>query len=77
MSESSVFLVSLLFAAVQNRSLLTFNSSHNYVDDCFNYDLYFHHYLQFVLLMDPPSMRVEWKCITMVNGVQCVMMDGI
>ena len=23
--------------------------------------------LQFVLLMDPPSMRVEWRCITMVN----------
>ena len=22
-------------------------------------------------------MRVEWRCITMVNGVQCVMMDGI
>ena len=33
--------------------------------------------LQFVLLMDPPTMRVEWRCITMVNGVQCVMMDGI
>ena len=33
--------------------------------------------LQFVLLMDPLSMRVEWRCITMVNGVQCVMMDGI
>ena len=33
--------------------------------------------LQFVLLMDPQSMRAEWRCFTMVNGVQCVMMDGI
>ena len=32
---------------------------------------------QFVLLMDLPYMRVEWRCITMVNGVECVMMDGI
>ena len=32
---------------------------------------------QFALLMDPPVMRVEWKCITMVNGVQCVIMGGI
>ena len=41
--------------------------------------LYYHTIvtLQFVLLVDPPSMRVEWKCITMVNGVQCVVMDGI
>ena len=31
----------------------------------------------YLLLMDPPSMRVEWRCITMVNGVQCVMMIGI
>ena len=33
--------------------------------------------LQFVLLMDPLSLKVEWKCIKMVNGVQCVIMDGI
>ena len=33
--------------------------------------------LQFVLLMVSPSMRVEWRYITMVYGVQCVMMDGI
>ena len=33
--------------------------------------------LQFVLSMDLPSMRAEWRCITMVYGVQCVMMDGI
>ena len=32
---------------------------------------------QFVLLMDPLSMRVEWRCITMVNGVQYVIIDGI
>ena len=23
--------------------------------------------------MEPLSMRVEWRCITMVNGVQCVI----
>ena len=22
-------------------------------------------------------IMVEWRCTTMVNGVQCVMMDGI
>ena len=33
--------------------------------------------IQFVLLMDQPSMKVEWRCITMVYGGQCVMMDGI
>ena len=33
--------------------------------------------LQFVSIMDQTSMRVEWKCITMVYGVQCVMMNGI
>ena len=33
--------------------------------------------LQFVLLMDPLNMRVEWRYITMVNGVQCVRMGGI
>ena len=27
--------------------------------------------------MDLPYMRVEWKCSTMVYGVQCVIMDGI
>ena len=26
--------------------------------------------------MGPHSMRVELKCITMVNGAQCVMMGG-
>ena len=23
------------------------------------------------------TMKVEWRCTTMVNGVQCVMMDGM
>ena len=27
--------------------------------------------------MDPPSMRVEWRYITMVCGVQCMMISGI
>ena len=33
--------------------------------------------LQFVLLMDLASMMVEWRCITVVYGVQFVIMDGI
>ena len=33
--------------------------------------------VHFVLLMDPLVMRAEWRCITMVNGVQYVIIDGI
>ena len=32
---------------------------------------------QFVFFLHTQSIRVEWKCITMVNGVQCVIMNGI
>ena len=32
---------------------------------------------QFVLLMDQQSTRVEWRCITMIIGEECVLMDGI
>lgn len=32
---------------------------------------------KFVELMDPLNMREEWRYITMVNGLQCVITGGI
>ena len=47
--------------------------------DLYNQMLYYHTIitLQFALLMGLLSMRVEWRCYTMVNGVHCVIIGGI
>ena len=52
---------------------------HRYVHTSYVYHYFIYDIIafQFVLLMDLPFMRVEWRCYTMVYGVQCVMMDGI
>ena len=30
----------------------------------------------FVLLMDPISMRAEWRCASIISGELCVIMAG-
>ena len=32
--------------------------------------------VMFVWWMAPISMRVEWRCVSMTSGEQCVMTDG-
>ena len=43
-----------------------------------NFTLFLQMYRRFILLINViQSMRVEWRYISIIHGIQCVILDGI